>query len=567
MTASKRAILFLIPALCAIAQMPSDSVRVPMANWGRVRVATDYLLNWKIGMQSNLGQLTFSEAAARADAEGLAFVEGFSSQRVSAEIPKNLDSRLSPDEQASVKKRLAGLRLSMTVYHAGSTRGADRGLFEFAKTLGVETIVADAPAADVPALDKLANEFGIDVALAGSGHCADPKALLAETEGLSPRIGIAADMGCWIEAGTKPAEAFEQTKNRLKVVNLQDRSALGTKGHKVVLNNGAATLPEFFNAVYQAGSKPVFFSVGAANEPELARWLDGLETALHAVVIDRVHQLSLTTPISSPDKLSAEDRGKIDAALPHQATATPKKSRKILVMDLQLGYYHPTVADVNYALELLSKYTGAFQPVFSNDLDNLKYEKLHQYDALFLNSVVGQVFLDPEIRTSLLRFVREGGGLIGLHGATYAALDWPEFGEMIGAQEGPHRVETATIKIDDPNSPLTAAFEGQEFVRQDEFYHFLPTGPYSRNKLHVLLSIDAQKSDLSAWHVRPDNDYGLAWIRTYGKGRVFTCAMGHTATFFMTPQIARFMLAGIQYAVGDLDADATPSAKLAAKGK
>jgi type 1 glutamine amidotransferase len=174
----------------------------------------------------------------------------------------------------------------------------------------------------------------------------------------------------------------------------------------------------------------------------------------------------------------------------------------------------------------------------------------------------------------LLRYVREGGGLAGLHATSYASPDIPEFGELIGAQDGPHKVETVTLKIDDPASPLTKPFIGSEltkpfggtgFTYTDEFYHFLPTGPYSREKLHVLTSIDTDKSDMSTWHVRPDNDYATSWIKSYGKGRVFNCSMGHTPTFFQTPELAAFLLSGIQFVLGDLPADTTPSAKLAAK--
>jgi hypothetical protein len=146
-------------------------------------------------------------------------------------------------------------------------------------------------------------------------------------------------------------------------------------------------------------------------------------------------------------------------------------------------------------------------------------------------------------------------------------MDLPEYGEMMGAQDGPHKVETATLKIDDPNSPLTKSFQnseltkqfdGKEFTYEDEFYHFLPTGPYSRSKVHLLLSIDTNKSDMSTWHVRPDNDYGLSWIKSYGKGRVFNCAFGHTPTLFETPALASYILAGIQFVLGDLPADTTP---------
>ena len=170
--------------------------------------------------------------------------------------------------------------------------------------------------------------------------------------------------------------------------------------------------------------------------------------------------------------------------------------------------------------------------------------------------------------------MREGGGVAGLHGASYASPDVPEFGYLIGAQTGPHRVETATLKIDDPDSPLTRQFAsspltaklgGNGFVYTDEFYHFLPTGPYSREKLHVLISIDADKSDLSHWQVRPDKDYSLVWIKSDGAGRVFNCAIGHTPTLFETPALAEMIQNAIQFVLGDLPADTTPSAMLAHK--
>lgn len=64
-------------------------------------------------------------------------------------------------------------------------------------------------------------------------------------------------------------------------------------------------------------------------------------------------------------------------------------------------------------LELMGKYTGAFQPTFSNDLSNLKYPKIKEFDAVYLNNVCGMIFPDQEVRDGILRFVREGGGMGG----------------------------------------------------------------------------------------------------------------------------------------------------------
>ena len=77
--------------------------------------------------------------------------------------------------------------------------------------------------------------------------------------------------------------------------------------------------------------------------------------------------------------------------------------------------------------------------------------------------------------------------------------------------------------------------------------------------------LDTDKSDLSTWHVRPDNDYGSVWIKSYGEGRVFNCAMGHTPMLLETPELAQMMLNAIQVVLGDLPADTTPSGMLSRK--
>jgi type 1 glutamine amidotransferase len=55
----------------------------------------------------------------------------------------------------------------------------------------------------------------------------------------------------------------------------------------------------------------------------------------------------------------------------------------------------------------------------------------------------------------------------------------------------------------------------------------------------------------------------MSWIKTEEKGRVYYSNFGHNPHVFWNPQLLQHFLAGIQYALGDLKADATPSAKLA----
>jgi type 1 glutamine amidotransferase len=122
-------------------------------------------------------------------------------------------------------------------------------------------------------------------------------------------------------------------------------------------------------------------------------------------------------------------------------------------------------------------------------------------------------------------------------------------------------------RIDDPSSPINAAFKGQGFEFSDEMYTF--KAPYSREKLHILLSIDVAKSNwpddparpgFKKGENRPDHDYAISWIHRFGQGRVFYCSYGHNPRIFSTPTVLQHYLAGLQYALGDLKADDTPSA-------
>ena len=120
------------------------------------------------------------------------------------------------------------------------------------------------------------------------------------------------------------------------------------------------------------------------------------------------------------------------------------------------------------------------------------------------------------------------------------------------------------MKVDDPESPITAAFRGIEFKIADQAFQFQE--PVLRDHLHVLLSIDVAKTGLAPnRRILPvragDKDFPVSWIRAYEKGRVFYSALGHGAEVYSNAVVLRHFLAGMQYALGDLAADDTPSAK------
>ncbi len=181
----------------------------------------------------------------------------------------------------------------------------------------------------------------------------------------------------------------------------------------------------------------------------------------------------------------------------------------------------------------------------------------------------------PAFRAALPRllFGMRGGRRPGAPSATPPARTgpdpqvgtWPEFNKLIGGFFKWHWNDPQQIvyKIDDPESPLTAMFRGG-FTVNDETYTF-GIKSFSRENLRVLASVDYDKMSeadkAKEEHPRADHDYGLSWIRREGKGRVFYAAHGHSERVYAIKPFLEHLLAGVQYALGDLKAKDDPSAK------
>jgi type 1 glutamine amidotransferase/sugar phosphate isomerase/epimerase len=565
-------------------QVPSISQRPNGSSLGTIRggaADNDIWFGWRVAMPSTaIARLTFSEALARADVLAVTSVEAAGTQITAYEVPKPLDPRLQAGERNAVVHRLRELNqqvLAWRVDDLGPEAATRRGAVAFAKAIGAPLIVTQpdtAGVSDLAQLDALAEELGVNVAIESRSA---PQGLMAALEGRSRRVGVAADLGAWMRQGILPTEGLKAVKDRLFLVKVADRSALGVKGRPVVLGEGVGALGEFFLTAYRAGLKPLSIVIESAgtSEADMLTNLTAFERVMWPAMAERVRQM-LESPagrIRGGDRLKPEERAAIDAAAPRQALVKPRRSRKLLVTDLQMYSGHSTIPHGNWLLEVMGKQTGAFEPVFSNDLELLKYPRIKEFDAVYLNNVCGMVHNDPAVREGLLRFVREGGGIGGHHAVTYANNNWPEFAEMMGGWAGAHHVEAQVLKVEDPGSPLTKTFGTESFQHTDEFYIFPPYSPYSRGKQRVLLSIDVERSDratanrLCAQCTRPDQDYGVAWIKDYGKGRTYFTPLGHTTAVYTDPRWTGHLLAAIQYILGDLEVDASPQPSKPQPGK
>ena len=283
--------------------------------------------------------------------------------------------------------------------------------------------------------------------------------------------------------------------------------------------------------------------------------------------------VAMFTGVSS-GAVSSEDIAKIQNAAPEKATATPKEPRKLLVFSLCKGYTHSSIPYWDKALEIMGNKTGAYKAEFGWGQDMHVFGcgdsgsiggNLGQFDAIVLNNCTNLEFT-PEQRKGLMKFVKSGKGIFGIHAALDNFYDWPEAARMMGGQfcGDPWSAEgTWKIKIDQPANPLMAAFDGKAFRIRDKILR--TAAPfYSRDNQLVLMSLDM--SDPTTRNVKDiklaDMDTGISWVKNYGKGRIFYGALGYNPQTTWNPAVLRHYLDGIQFVLGDLPVDATPESNL-----
>ena len=564
----------------------------------RTLVANDRFTNWDLAIPG-MG-LTFQESVVRADAALVPFVEGSSAQRVSPQVQKNLDYNLTAGEIAAIKTGM-GPSVRVSAYRVESLpvdAATRRRVFDFAQQLGATTLVVPGNT-DLAGLDALAEEFRVNVAVLNSSD-----ATLKAMEGRSRRIGIGIDTGTWAQDAANVRNEVARVKDRLIYTNLRDRSARGAGAQNVPLGKGVANLRDFFAELERLDDRQISVRLGGDGSPvvttrvpiamtidttgvvkapgDLFAAVSAFEDVVQPAYAVNFNEFARTRPIrfdlvtpargetlapAEIDRRAAETRAKIDAAIPNKPFASPKKPRKLLVIESLEGMSHNTIPHTNVMIQRMGEKTGAWTTVFSNDLNNLRYPKVKEFDAVFLNSIVGEFLPDPAMRADLVRYVNEGGGIGGIHGTPWASRNWDEFAEMIGAQSAPHRIENGILKVYDKDNPIVRPFNYEDLPFREEYYRFEDTGNgrLRWDKVRVLLVVDLDEKVPSStdkpWpgYRRPDKVYPVAWIREYGKGRVFYNSMGHMTETFMRPEIVGHFLVGMQYILGDVDANATPN--------
>ncbi len=227
------------------------------------------------------------------------------------------------------------------------------------------------------------------------------------------------------------------------------------------------------------------------------------------------------------------------------------RRRRLLAIGAASGWQHESVTDALVALQAIGRESGLWETTARTDVQLVTKEplpdnarNLDAFDAVFFVTC-GELPLDEEQRQSLLRFVREEGkGFLGAHAATVA--QWPEYVDMIGGRFESHpwnQIE-AVVRVEDGAFPAMRHFAAR-FRLFDEFYQI---GGFSRDRSHVLMSLDLSSVDVKAPGVR-ETDVPIVWTRSEGRGRVFYSSLGHPPASWGRADMRRMWLEAVKWAM------------------
>ncbi|XOV94716.1 MAG: ThuA domain-containing protein [Bacteroidota bacterium] len=289
--------------------------------------------------------------------------------------------------------------------------------------------------------------------------------------------------------------------------------------------------------------------------------------------------ISLNAQSFQPIPIDSAWLAKIESIAPSSPRIKAEK-RKVLVFSQHTGFNHWTIPHNNEMLKIMAKKSGAFEVTIAKDLDSFDKKNLKKYDAVIFNNCnpTGpdrNLFADlmdqyssldpntiaelaPQYEQNMLDYVAKGGGLMIMHGAITVQNNSKEFSKMTGGSFDYHpRQQEIHLKEVDPNHPMVQAFKGQGFTHVDEPYFF--NNAYSDYNFRPLLYFNVSDIEGVRKEAIDDINY-VAWIKRYGKGRVFYSSPSHNAQS-MNKELLQFFMDGIQYVSGDLPCDDSPIGK------
>jgi type 1 glutamine amidotransferase len=213
----------------------------------------------------------------------------------------------------------------------------------------------------------------------------------------------------------------------------------------------------------------------------------------------------------------------------------------VLVFSKTAGFRHDSIPAGIAAMQALGEQNN-FWVDSTEDTSVFADESLVGYRAVIFLNTTGDV-LDPGEQAAFERFIRRGGGFVGIHAASDTEYDWPWYGGLVGTYFRRHpAIQSATLNVVDASHGSTRHLP-IKWTRTDEWYNFTHD---LYPDVTVLIRIDERSYRGGTMGA----DHPISWYHSYDGGRVWYTAIGHTIDSYSEPLFLQHLLGGINWAAG-----------------
>ena len=219
---------------------------------------------------------SFFETLIKAKELGIEYLQPYPGQSLGGNMPEaKFDHNLSDDQIKEVKRWLSDYGLSLVSYGVVSFDNDEpsmRKVFDFARKMGIRTIVTEPQYDDFSLIERMVKEYNINIALHNHpqpSKYARPETVLEHVKGLDERIGSCADTGHWMRGNLNPVEALRLLEGRILDVHIKDRNEFGTEGaYDVPFGDGKANIHDIL-AELTLQNYSGYLSIEYENEKEV----------------------------------------------------------------------------------------------------------------------------------------------------------------------------------------------------------------------------------------------------------------------------------------------------------
>ncbi len=216
---------------------------------------------WRLGLQTyTFNRFTAFESLDKCKQLGIRFIELYPGQVLDPHHPDvKISADLPPDHRDGLRSKLAEndqVLVSFFAGHFGQDAAADRRAFEFAKDMGIETLVCEVEPGGFELLDDLTAEFDVSVAIHNHpppSRYWSPDVVLEAIAGHDPRIGACPDTGHHMRSGLDPVEALAKLEGHIKTVHLKDIAERDLKAHDVIWGTGVCDARAILAELHRQG--------------------------------------------------------------------------------------------------------------------------------------------------------------------------------------------------------------------------------------------------------------------------------------------------------------------------